>query len=361
MGISYTACMKPHVRQHAADYTPRLLIRVVHSTFDIRNFDWTVTANKAIIASTLEKARPATVDKPSATHTPPEQDFAAGHAPELRRVGILHHPRIIESHKLAEDIAAELQPLGAQIWIGSGWDEDAIRAEVAQLDLLITLGGDGSLLRAARISAPHGVLLLGVNLGRVGFLTEVKRDEWQSSLPHVLAGRYRIEERLMLRAESRRGEDVLGVHDALNDVVMGRGNLARVVRVHTHIDGDHLTQYVADGLIVSTATGSTAYALAAGGPILPPTLKNILLIPIAPHLSMDRAVVLDQGATVEMRAVTDHRALLTVDGQSEVMLMDGDRVTVRASPHVARFVRTHSPAHFYRTLMARLRPSERTE
>jgi NAD+ kinase len=94
---------------------------------------------------------------------------------------------------------------------------------------------------------------------------------------------------------------------------------------------------------------------------LPPTLKNILLIPIAPHLSMDRAVVLDQGATVEMRAVTDHRALLTVDGQSEVTLMNGDRVTIRANPYVARFVRTHSPAYFYRTLMARLRPSERIE
>jgi NAD+ kinase len=273
----------------------------------------------------------------------------------------LHHPKIAESHPLADDIAAHLQSLGAHVWIGSTWDEDRVRAQVAQLDLLVTLGGDGSMLRAARVSAPQGVPILGINLGRLGFLTEVQPTDWQDCLPHVLAGGYRIEERMMLRAESRRGDNLLGVYDALNDVVVSRGNLARVVRIHTHIDGDHLTQYVADGLIVSTATGSTAYALAAGGPILPPTLKNILLIPIAPHLSMERAIVLDQGATVDMRVVTDHQVILTVDGQFEVALMDGDRVTVRACPHVARFVRIYPPAHFYRTLIARLRPSGNSE
>jgi len=297
------------------------------------------------------------VDKPSAHPTLPGRDLPAGHAPTIHRIGILEHPKIAEAHQLADEIAAELRSRGVHVWIGSAWDEEAARAQVTQLDMLVTLGGDGSILRAARISAPRGVPLLGINLGRVGFLTEVRRDEWRDYLPHVLAGGYRIEERMMLRAESRRDNELLGVHDALNDVVVSRGDMARVVRVHTHVDGDHLTQYVADGLIVSTATGSTAYALAVGGPILPPTLKNILLIPVAPHLSMDRAIVLDQGATVEMRAVAERPAILTVDGQFAVTLMDGDRVIVRASPHVARFVRTHSPAHFYRTLMARLRPS----
>jgi NAD+ kinase len=213
------------------------------------------------------------------------------------------------------------------------------------------------MLRAARVGAPQGLLIFGINLGRLGFLVEVGPDQWREFLPRVLEGGYRIEERMMLHAESRRGDKLLGTHDALNDVVVSRGSLARIVRIHTHIDGDHLTQYLADGLIVSTATGSTAYALAAGGPILPPTLKNILLIPIAPHLSMDRAIVLDQGATVDMRVVTDHQAILTVDGQFEFALLDGDRVTVKASSHVARFVRVQPPAHFYRTLMARLRPS----
>ena len=274
---------------------------------------------------------------------------------------MLHHPKIAESQQLAGEIATHLESLGASAWIGSVWDEPAVQAQIGRLDLLVTLGGDGSMLRAGRMSAPHGVPIVGINLGRLGFMVEIQRDEWRTWLPHVLAGGYRIEERMMLSAESRRGDALLGAHDALNEVVVSRGALARVVRVHTHIDGDHLTQYVADGLIVSTATGSTAYALAAGGPILPPTLKNILLIPIAPHLSMDRAVVLDQGANVEMRVVTDHQAMLTVDGQFEVALMDGDRVTVKASPHVARFVRVHPAAHFYRTLMARLRPSARTD
>lgn len=296
------------------------------------------------------------MDKPPATLTL-ELGFPAGHALALARIGVLHHPKIAESRRLANDISAALQSLGANVWLGSTWDEDAVRAQIGQLDVLVTLGGDGSMLRAARMGAPYGVPILGINLGRLGFLTEVPPNEWQSLLPHVLAGGYRIEERMMLRAESRRGEELLGMYEALNDVVVSRGSLARVVRIHTHIDGDHLTQYVADGLIVSTATGSTAYALAAGGPILPPTLKNILLIPIAPHLSMERAIVLDQGATVDMRIVTDHQAILTVDGQFEFAMLDGDSVTVKASPHVARFIRVYPPAHFYRTLMARLRPS----
>jgi NAD+ kinase len=143
---------------------------------------------------------------------------------------------------------------------------------------------------------------------------------------------------------------------ALNDVVVSRGSLARVVHVKTAIDGDALTTYVADGLIVSTATGSTAYALAVGGPILPPELRNILVIPIAAHLSLDRAIVLAEGATVSMRVATDHQAILTVDGQFEFDLQDGDRVEVSASEHLCEFVRLGKPGDFYRTLLARLEP-----
>lgn len=290
----------------------------------------------------------------SVTHSH-DEILAAGHAPALHRVGVLCHPKILRSYQLAEDMATTLAELGAQAWIGSTWEEDAVLAHIDQLDLLVTLGGDGSMLRAARMSAPYGTPIFGINLGRLGFLTEIDPEQWPALLPQVLEGGYRIEERMMLRAESRRGDQLLGSHEALNEVVVSRGSLARVVRVHTHLDGYHLTHYVADGLIVSTATGSTAYALAVGGPILPPTLDNILLIPIAPHLSMERAIVLNQGAMVDMCVVTDHQAILTVDGQFEFTLLDGDRVTVKASPHVARFVRIHPPARFYRTLMSRLR------
>jgi NAD+ kinase len=126
------------------------------------------------------------------------------------------------------------------------------------------------------------------------------------------------------------------------------------VRLPTYIDGGYLTTYTADGLIVATATGSTAYALAAGGPIVPPELKNMLLVPLAPHLSLERAIVLSQGSMVRVKVHTDHSSILTVDGQSEVELADGDRVQVVASPRIARFIRMQDRAYFYRTLMQRL-------
>jgi NAD+ kinase len=173
-------------------------------------------------------------------------------------------------------------------------------------------------------------------------------------MPRVLSGDYWIEERMMLRACTWRDSDLLGEHVALNDVVVSRGSLARVVRLHTNIDGDNLTTYIADGLIISTPTGSTAYALAVGGPILPPELYNILVIPIAPHLTLGRAIVLSVGSRVTVHVETDHQAILTVDGQFEFELMDGDRVEVQASPHVSRFIRLGKRTYFYHTLMARL-------
>jgi NAD+ kinase len=191
-------------------------------------------------------------------------------------------------------------------------------------------------------------------MGRLGFLTEVEPNAWTSALPRLLAGDYWLEERMMLYAEYHRGEICWG-YEALNDVVVSRGSLARIVRLETHIDGSFLTTYAADGLIVATATGSTAYAFAAGGPVLPPQLKNILLLPIAPHLSMDRAIVLSQGAMVKVLVHTDHQAILTVDGQFEYELQDGDCVTVQASRHAGRFVRLQDRTYFYRTLMERLR------
>lgn len=298
---------------------------------------------------------------PVISHNSIHWTFPPGHAPALHRIGVLHHPKIAQSHPLADDITAALTQLDAQVWIGSTRDEESIRAHIADLDLLITLGGDGSMLRAARMGAPHGVPIFGINLGRLGFLAEVRPDEWQQFLPRVILGGYRIEERTLLRAEAYRGQALLGSHDALNDVVVSRASLARVVRIKVQIDSNPLTQYVADGLIVATATGSTAYALAAGGPILPPTLTNMVLVPIAPHLSMNRTLVLDSNSTVEMRVTTEDQVILTVDGQFDLSLLDGDSVTVRVSPHVARFVRVQPPDYFYRTLMARLRPGINSE
>jgi NAD+ kinase len=273
----------------------------------------------------------------------------------MKRVGLIHHPKLPATQPMAESMARQLEEVGVTAWIGSTWDVEAVTAEIANLDLLVTLGGDGSILRAARMACGDDVPVLGVKMGRLGFLAELEPEEWSSALPRLLAGKYWLEERMMLYAEYHRGETCRGQYVALNDVVVSRGSLARMVRLETRIDGSDLTTYAADGLIVATATGSTAYALAVGGPVLPPQLKNILLLPIAAHLSMDRAIVLAQGAIVKTQVQTDHQAILTVDGQFEYELLDGDWVTVQASRHTSRFVRLQDKAYFYRTLMDRLR------
>ncbi|HIP88112.1 MAG TPA: NAD(+)/NADH kinase, partial [Anaerolineales bacterium] len=254
----------------------------------------------------------------------------------------------------AREIAAALRRDGVEVWETDRLGKEETARRMARTGLLITLGGDGSILRVARAAAGYGTLILGVNLGRMGFLTEAEPDGWQTVLPRVLAGDYWVEERMMLRAQVP--TPVQG--DALNDVVVGQGVLGRVVRLEVRIDGDLLTTYVADALIVATPTGSTAYALAAGGPIMPPQQRNILLVPVAPHLSLDRAVVLAEGACVEVTVRGHSPAALTLDGERVAGLTPGETVRIEASPHVARFARVRERDYFYRTLMARLVPRE---
>jgi NAD+ kinase len=196
--------------------------------------------------------------------------------------------------------------------------------------------------------------VIGVNYGRLGFLPEVQPHEWKGVLARILVGDYWLEERTMLHVEHYRDDEKLYTAEALNEAVVSRGALARPIRLRTWVDGDDLTTYVADGLIVATATGSTAYALAVGGPILPPELKNILIIPIAPHLCIERAIVLSEGATLKILVRTDHQAILSADGQMEVSLQDGDHVVVHRSAFITRFVRVQEPTYFYRNLNSRM-------
>lgn len=284
-------------------------------------------------------------------------------APIPRRLAIVHHARLTRARIAAQamsDYLSTVRDVQARV-VASASDPDLIaRVEAKEIDLLVALGGDGTMLRAGHLCAPCGVPVLGVNLGQFGFLIEVQADDWKAALERVLAGNYWLERRMMLRAEHHRGGRLLGQYDAINECVVSRGRAARAVRVATEIDGGPLTTYVADGLIVATATGSTAYALAAGGPILPPELRNILLVAVAPHLSVDRAIVLSEGATVSMLVRTDHEAILSADGQTSIALEDGDRVDVHASPHTVELVRVQDPLYFYRTLAERLR-SQRLE
>jgi NAD+ kinase len=273
----------------------------------------------------------------------------------VKTIGILYNPRVAQAYSLAEEMAAWIEQRGRQVQICTVDDASAVLC-LPETDLLVTLGGDGSILRAARAAAPYGTLILGVNLGRVGFLTEAEPRTWRDVLSRALVNDYWIEERMMLRVAIRQGDHVLESAEALNDVVVGRGARARVVHVRAEVDGGHLATYVADGLVVATPTGSTAYALAAGGPVLPPQLRNILLVPVAPHLSMERPIVLSEGVTVRIVVAGGRSAVLTVDGEVQAELESGDEVTVEASSHVARFARVQEKTYFYKTLMERLVP-----
>ena len=264
------------------------------------------------------------------------------------------YPKMPEAFAEAEAIAAYLKDKGLNVPYGSLYDESLRRrVKKGEFDMLIAVGGDGSVLRAGHLCAPSGVPILGINLGRLGFLIQVDRKEWHEYFEKLFKGEAWVENRMMLRAEHVRAGEILGSSNALNEVVVGRGQNLRPVRLTASVDGRHLTSYVADGLIASTATGSTAYALAAGGPILPPELRNILLVPIAPHLSVDRAVVLSEGSSVSI-LVRSENAVLSVDGQPPTPLMEDDHVDVRAAEVTAQFVRFGDPGYFYRNLTAHM-------
>jgi len=273
----------------------------------------------------------------------------------MKRFGLLHHPEIPESLRLAQDIEAKLRALGVSVWQTSAWDEADVLNKQPQTDLLIAFGGDGTIVRTARLTAGHDLPVLGVNLGRLGFLAELKPAELSDKLDELVAGAYWLEQRSMLHAMVERAQEEIISFEALNDVVVSRGHFARTTRIDTFIDDQYLTQYVADGVIVATATGSTAYSLAAGGPILDPRLPDILLTPIAPHLMVATSLVLPEGSAVRLVLRSEGDAACTVDGQMDVSLGQGDAVTVSTSQHVCRFVRFDSRTRSYRTLLQRLK------
>jgi NAD+ kinase len=269
----------------------------------------------------------------------------------LRHVLALSHPQIPEAGAEAEKIAHTLRDSGVSAASGRLYDPE-LRRQVknGQVDMIIALGGDGTMLRAGHLAAPYDVPILGINMGKFGFLAEVHLQVWQELLPRLLQGDYWLEQRMMLRAEQWRAGERLGTWDVLNEIVVSRGSMVRPVHLHASVDGLYLASYVADALIASTATGSTAYALAAGGPILPPGLRNILLVAVAPHLSLDRAIVLPEGAKVSITLETDHQAVLSPDGQAPIGLDNGDQIEAFAGEFTVKFVRFQDPGYFYRNL-----------
>ncbi len=275
---------------------------------------------------------------------------------QIRKVVVLAHPQVREAFDEARQVAAFLRGHGVQADAGL-LNDATLRARICQrtYDVLVALGGDGTMLRAGHLAAPCGVPVLGINLGRFGFLIEVQRDQWRRALERLLAGDFRLERRMMLAVALYRDGQVAQQWDVVNEAVICRGRAVRPVRLSAYVDGLLLTHYVADGLIVATPTGSTAYALAAGGPILPPELRNILLVPVAPHLSVDRAVVLAEGSSVAVVPHVDHEVVISIDGQDPVNLQPGDEVHLRAGEHSLLFVRFQGPEYFYQVLTAYMR------
>lgn len=271
----------------------------------------------------------------------------------FENIAILAHPDLEAAGVESISIKKFLNGLDVQAISGSLYDEGIrYRIQNGECDLVITLGGDGTVLRAGHLCAPCDIPILAINLGSFGFLIEVSQDSWQESLRQLLDGDYWFEKRMMLNAQLYREEKLVGEWDVLNEVVIGRGHQMRPVHFSTSLDDRPLADYVADALIVSTPTGSTAYALAAGGPVLPPELRNILLLPVAPHLSMDRSVVMAEGANLSVTVISEYDAVLSADGQNSVDLQMNDMVKVCASDHTLRFVRFQDPAYFYRNLVA---------
>ena len=271
-----------------------------------------------------------------------------------RRVVVTAHPRIPDAVTEAAAISTYFKEHGLESSNGT-LDDVSLRKRIkdGDFDLLVAVGGDGTMLRVSHLCAPCHVPILGINMGRLGFLMQFGREEWHSAIEQLLKGEYWIENRMTIRAEHCRTGESLGSWHALNEVVVCRTAAVRPVRVSACVDGMLLANFVADGLIAATPTGSTAYALAAGGPILPPELRNILLVPIAPHLSVDRAVVLSEGTSVSI-TLRGGDAVLSVDGQIPVGLAEGDVVDVRSGDYSAQFVRFGDPGYFYRNLTAHM-------
>ena len=272
----------------------------------------------------------------------------------MHTVAIIYKDNIAEAVALSEQLCAALAAVGNEVVLIKTRDLDEPPPGLPRPDLVITLGGDGTILRAARLAAPQNAVVLGVNLGQLGFLAELGPADVMAQIPAVVAGKGWIEERMMLRAVVRRDGKTIGPFDGLNDLVVTRGMRPRAVRVSVNVDGQHLQTYVADGVIVSTPTGSTAYALAMDGPIVHPELRSLQVTPIAPHLTVIRSMVVPPGATVSLSVDTADPAIMSIDGQVDTPVSDGDVIEVTASPWVARFVRLQQRNYFYQTLVERL-------
>ncbi|MEN8613847.1 NAD(+)/NADH kinase [Dehalogenimonas sp. THU2] len=268
----------------------------------------------------------------------------------FKRIGLIYHPLNKAALDLAKEIAAYLDQAGCGHWLGSAWDGERLRGQMADTDLIVTTGGDGTILRAAQAVLPLDIPITSVNLGKLGFMTEMPAAEALELLPKLLAGDGWSDYRTVLEAEflpHDKKEQPDQSFFAVNDVVAARGGIARIISVACHIDSAHYATYKGDGVIVASATGSTGYSFAAGGPVLYPQSADILLTPILPHLGRSYSLVTPADKTISLKISTNHQATMCIDGHINMSLSTGDVINVRTSRHRLHFLRLRQPDSFY--------------
>ena len=273
----------------------------------------------------------------------------------IRTIGIISRPRRVDIAAVVPKLVEWLKARECEVFYDDETatcikadDHQRHRQELAGAsDLLIVLGGDGTLLAAARAAAERKVPILPVNLGGLGFLTSVTREELYPLLETVLEGQHHVSERVMLLAEVFREGKRIETQRVLNDAVLNKGGVSRMIDLDLHIDGDFVSKYKADGLIVSTPTGSTAYSLSAGGPIVHPDVSAFVITPICPHTLSDRPLVVPDTAVIEIECLPDGGAAhLTLDGQTGFDLRPSDRVRVTKAPETIFLVRAPRKTYY---------------
>ncbi len=274
----------------------------------------------------------------------------------MKTVGILYHPKKEAAGILADKLKQSIESRGINAWSSSAWEVEEARARLNGTKLLLTIGGDGTILRAVQTIVPEPIPVTGINLGNLGFMTELSVTEVEDGINDLLDGKGWIDERYLLEAEIATGGGLEPQkYYALNDVVLARGYVARVIHIEARINEELLTTYKADGVIVATATGSTGYSLAARGPILYPQSRELLLVPIAPHLSSSYSLVLPDSAVINLKLTTYHSATISIDGHINSNLSSNVEITIKHSLNTVKFLRIHPRNKFYSSLERKLK------
>jgi NAD+ kinase len=267
----------------------------------------------------------------------------------LKRIGFAYNPTIEAAVELSARAAGWCRVHDVEHWQAQAGDFAGLVEQLPGTDALVVLGGDGTFLRASRAIAEVDVPILGINLGKVGFLSKAEAGELDAVLAAILAGDYRVDERMALEGRILRdGRPINDArHVALNDFVVARGSLARVCRLDVAIDDSHLATFVADGVVVASPAGSTGYSFSAGGPILDPVSRNLVVTPIAAYLSAIRWVVVGPEQVVRCRVVDAHEALVSIDGREDMAIEVGDVVEVRAVVRPLRLIEPTGAVPFW--------------